>query len=131
MKKEDFPDLVELVIKDLPEEEPMAGENEAAVDYYYPNLDELADKIVNWRRRKGFETNENNIPEKIALIHSELSEALEAHRSKNMGEFYEELADVLIRLLDLAGSLHVEISVVLSAKMQKNEQRPRKHDKEY
>jgi hypothetical protein len=54
---------------------------------------------------------QRNVPEMLALIHSEVSEALEGFR-KNLQDdklthrpmFEVELADVLIRLLDLAGS---------------------------
>ena len=44
----------------------------------------------------------------LALIHSEVSEALEALRIGDDENFIEELADILIRTFDLAGSIGVE-----------------------
>ena len=52
----------------------------------------------------------DNFGEKIALIHSELSEALEAWLADaNEAEILEELADVLIRTADLAAFLGVDL----------------------
>ena len=52
-----------------------------------------------------------NVPEMLCLIHSEISEAMEGHRKKLMDDklphrpmLTVELADAVIRILDLAGS---------------------------
>ena len=81
-----------------------------------------------------------NIPEKIALMHSELSEALEEVRKgmpicdiyndggKPEG-FTVELADVFIRIADLIGRYGLE-SVFLEALQEKlayNRKRPYRH----
>jgi len=42
------------------------------------------------------------IPELLCLVHSEVSEALEAYRNGNNENFEEELADVIIRVMDMA-----------------------------
>ncbi|MFB5193160.1 MazG nucleotide pyrophosphohydrolase domain-containing protein [Alicyclobacillus fastidiosus] len=64
----------------------------------------------------------------IALAHSELSEALEADR-KNYGEdkIAEELADVLIRTLDMAAAHNLDLAGALVAKMEKNKGRTYRH----
>jgi len=48
-------------------------------------------------------TDTYKIPAILALIHSEVSEALEAFRHNDKTNFAEELADILIRVLDCAG----------------------------
>ena len=46
------------------------------------------------------------IGELVALVHSEVSEALEGFRNRDMENVVEELADVKIRLHDFAQGLH-------------------------
>ena len=91
-------------------------------------------------KSKGFWDHSFNFAEKIALIHSELSEALEADRNTNpklsdkFPQFLErdvELADVLIRLFDLCGHLEVDLPAIVIAKMDYNSKRPHKHGKSY
>lgn len=80
-----------------------------------------------------------NFGEAIALMHSELSEALEAHRHGNpkddhVPEFSgveAEFADVIIRIMDLVGAAGLRVSKALVAKMDYNESREPKHGKEY
>jgi NTP pyrophosphatase (non-canonical NTP hydrolase) len=64
----------------------------------------------------------------IALIHSELSEALEAYR-KNRGvdAIAEELADIVIRVGDLCGYLGIDLEDAVVRKMAYNETRPWRH----
>jgi NTP pyrophosphatase (non-canonical NTP hydrolase) len=68
-----------------------------------------------------------NIPEKLALIHSEVSEALEAYRKYDDENFSEELADVIIRTLDLASYMGVDMEKEVMSKMEKNALRPIRH----
>lgn len=82
-----------------------------------------------------------NVGEAIALITTELSEALEAHRKKgldgegNLGlhasHFTEELADTIIRILDLARGFFLPIGDALAEKLAYNDGRPAKHGKAY
>ena len=81
---------------------------------------------------------ERTIPEKIALLHSELSEALEEFRNgRGPNETYLvndkpegfpiELADVAIRLFDLCGALGIDLALAIEAKMLYNANRPHRH----
>ncbi len=64
----------------------------------------------------------------IALIHSELSEALEAYRKrKDADAIAEELADVVIRVADLCGYLGINLEAAVERKMAYNETRPYRH----
>jgi NTP pyrophosphatase (non-canonical NTP hydrolase) len=86
---------------------------------------------------KGFwdgEVDYNVIGNKLALVHSEVTEVLEAIRKdKGSENIVEEMADVLIRLLDLyaammnAGFIEHSIDDVLNNKMNINKDRPRLH----
>ena len=67
------------------------------------------------------------VPTKIALVHSELSEALEAHRKDLMDDklphhpgIAVELADAVIRILDLCGHLDIKLGSILAEKAKFN-----------
>ena len=78
-------------------------------------------------KEKGWWIGDPNIPEKLALIHSEVSEALEAYRNCKDGEMGEELADVIIRTLDLASYLGIDMEEEVLKKQRQNESRPYRH----
>ena len=91
-------------------------------------LNELAHEIRLNNERNGFIWDpERDIPTLLALIHSEVSEALEAHRDEKPLD--EELADVIIRVLDLSDRLELNIDKAVREKIEKNKLRGFKHGK--
>jgi NTP pyrophosphatase (non-canonical NTP hydrolase) len=100
-------------------------------------LDALAAMLHESAIEKGFwdgEYSHDKIGNKLALVHSEVTEVLEAIRkSKGSQEIVEEMADVIIRLLDVYAAMRNEEQVlhsldeVLQLKINKNKERPRLH----
>ncbi len=100
-------------------------------------LDALAAVLHETAKEKGFwdgEYSHDKIGNKLALVHSEVTEVLEAIRkSKGSENIVEEMADVIIRLLDVYAAMRNEDQIlhsldeVLEAKINKNKDRPRLH----
>lgn len=92
----------------------------------------LAEQIHEIAKSKGFYDEPVSFPQAIALMHSELSEALEAHREGEPAErVAEELADTIIRILDTACYANLNVGRALVMKMEKNKAREHKHGKRY
>src|SRR3990170_3064656 len=101
---------------------------------YPERLNDWVEYCKLWRERKGFHTGWDNLPEKAMLIVTEIAEMVEAHRSEGdsmRDSVQEELADAVIRCLDLAGSLGLDLQTTMEKKMAINEKRPMKHGKRY
>jgi NTP pyrophosphatase (non-canonical NTP hydrolase) len=91
-------------------------------------LNQLLELIMQQAKAKGFGTKPEdiNVPEKIALIHSEVSEAFEAYRHKNIDGkdgFKEELGDTLQRILHLCGIFGIDIEAEILKKLDHNKDR--------
>lgn len=76
----------------------------------------------------------NSQAKQLAMIHSEVTEVLEALRkSKGQDQVVEELADIIIRVLDMyaalrnVGVVQDSLDDVLSSKAEINRTRPRMH----
>ena len=109
-------------------------ENNLVTDY---GLDVLSAVLHETAIEKGFwsgEYNHDKVGNKLALVHSEVTEVLEAIRKSHGSEkVVEEMADVIIRLLDIYAAMRNEEEVlhsldeILQKKMEKNKTRPPLH----
>ena len=108
--------------------------NQVLTEY---GLDALSALLHEIAKEKGFwdgEYSYDKVGNKLALVHSEVTEVLEAIR-KNKGSeaVVEEMADVIIRLLDIYAAMRNEESVlhsldeILEKKININKERPKLH----
>ena len=124
------------------------------------NISEIVTRAHDNAAKHGFWNPAPEFGTAIALIHSELSEALEEMRAGNKirpgapvpmlyysGGGYVatgptkactkpegvavELADAVIRIADLCGHLGIDLEAAIALKMEYNETRPFKHGKQF
>lgn len=96
-------------------------------DEYRMDIRTIAREIHQNAVDHGWWPDERPVPEVLALIHSEVSEALEAYRKNDRSNFAEELADIVIRVFDAAEGYDIDIEREIVKKHQFNKTRPYRH----
>lgn len=120
------------------------GEGKRVDDMSIGSLQFICHKIA---KDKGFWGGKgHNISEKLMFVVTELGEACEALRKGSRQEygktedvqyawrkdtFEDELADTVIRILDLCGYLKIDLGWQILKKIQYNVGRPKKHGKKF
>lgn len=98
---------------------------------------ELIRAIVQNRINHGFSTPSSLATEaerdamlgKLMLVTTEVAEAAEAVRKENFQNFVEELADICIRVFDIAGTMEIDILSAIKIKHRFNLGRGPRHGK--
>lgn len=134
-----------------PKFEPEPWDQMPEHDNQFVGLNEMAKAVYQGNKDKGFWDKERNVGETLMLVVTELAEALEAHRkgntappTLNMPEiskenfemffkdtFEDEIADAVIRILDLCGGWNIDLEWHVREKVKYNVSRERLHGKQY
>lgn len=135
-----IPDLIEFSTPELGKGLPFfAEQGKLAIEHrnasFVSQVNSLASEIYETAKEKGWYEKERNDYEMLALVHAELSEAVEALRIGNppsekippFSHVEEEFADVIIRLLDQSRKLNFNLGGAILAKMAYNKTRPYRH----
>lgn len=100
----------------------------------------MANEVEDLNRSKGWYDEDRRFGEDMALLHSEVSETLEAYRDHKVADVTDpgnplakpegvpsELADVLVRLLDTCNRYGIDLFKEWRRKMDYNWTRPYRH----
>lgn len=98
---------------------------------------DITDEVRQVNVEKGWRERRNSVPEYVALLHSEASEILEAWRTWRLEDATREdgkpegvgseLADLLIRVIDTADVLGIDLEAEYERKIAFNRTRPYQH----
>lgn len=107
------------------------------------SLAEMAEEVYEVECLLGWQPNDNRFGESMALLHSEVSEALEAYRSHGLADVTKEgrlgdwvpkpegvaseFADILIRLLSSAHQWGIDLEAEYERKTAYNRTREHRH----
>lgn len=121
--------------------DPQEGNPNNSTDLFCVELRKVVESCGQHSLDKGFRIagTPRNEGELIALMHSELSEALEAMRKKKivsdhcpeLSAVQEELADTCIRIFDYCAEFGIELGDAIRIKMAFNKTREHKHGKQF
>ena len=104
-------------------------------------ISELQQIAAEQSRSNGWWDEKVTIVELCALVHCEVSEAIECYRDRKVDMYYahdstppgkpeglpSELADVVIRVLDMCGRLNIDLEQAIAEKMIYNTKREYRH----
>ena len=108
------------------------GKNFNYTKYQGHSINDFIDICYATAKEKGWWDKSRSDGELIALMHSELSEALEAMRNNDGRDaIAEELADCCIRIFDYCGKKNIDLEDALLKKAEKNKTRPYRHGKKF
>ncbi len=88
---------------------------------------EAMEEIHNLAVEKGWWREPRYLPELLCLVHAEVSECLEAYRRNNSKGVEEELADIVIRVFDIAQANGIDLEQAIIKKHNYNKTRSYRH----
>ena len=95
--------------------------------YYGMSIYRWQEMLNKWALSKGFDWKRAEIDTMLLRLHSEISEASEAIRDGKILNFAEELADIFIRLVNVAEVMGIDLEGAVMEKHKVNLKRPHLH----